>query len=73
MHSCREHYTFMRGHDQWVGPLAVILIAATDLPLVGVLTFLDASVAVMAAILTAFLGGGHDYPGSPDRSDGWGS
>jgi hypothetical protein len=54
-----------------------------DLPLDGVLTFVGASVAVMAAIMTvvlgsdahdeALLGGGHHYSGSPpDRGGGCG-
>jgi hypothetical protein len=83
MHSCRERYNCMRGHDQWVGQLAASLIAATDLLLVGVLASVNGSVAVMATIMTVglgsgahdetLLGGGHHYPGSPpDRGDGWG-
>jgi hypothetical protein len=56
------------------GSLAVILVAATDLPLVGTMVIVGFSVAVLAAIVTvgALLSGapdewppgGHDYPGS---------
>jgi hypothetical protein len=68
------------------GSLAAILVAATDLPLVGAMAFVGVSVALMAAIVTVVVLGsgthdetrlsGHDYPGSPpDRGDwpsgGW--
>jgi hypothetical protein len=63
------------------GLLATILVAATDLPLVGVLAFVGVCVAVMAAIMTVVvLGsgahdesrlGGHDYSGSPPNSGEW--
>ena len=70
-----------------LGPLAAILVAATDLPLAGVMFFVGVFAAVMAAIVTVVVIwsgaydettrlGGHDYPGSaPDRGDwpggGW--
>ena len=48
--------------------MAAILIAPTDLPLVGVLTFVGASVALMAAIMTVVLGSGaHDEALSEDE------
>jgi hypothetical protein len=69
------------------GALGAILVAATDLPLVGVMVFVGAFVAVLAAIMTGVAFwirapdgttrlGGHDYPSSPpDRGDrsggGW--
>jgi uncharacterized membrane protein YgcG len=68
------------------GLLAAILVAATDLPLVGAMAFAGVSVAVVAAIVTVVvLWSGahdetrlssHDHPGSPpDRGDwpsgGW--
>ena len=61
--------------------LGAILVAATDLPLMGVTVFVGAFVAVLAAIMTGLAfwsgahedtspGGGHSYPGSPpDRGD----
>jgi uncharacterized RDD family membrane protein YckC len=44
------------------GALAAILVAAPDLPLVGVMTFVGASVAVMAAVVTVVVlwSGAHD-------------
>jgi hypothetical protein len=62
------------------GTLGVILVAATDLPLVGVMAFVGACVAVMVAIVTGVVcwssahdessPGGRRYPGSPpDRGD----
>jgi hypothetical protein len=70
-----------------LGSLAAILVAATDLPLAGVIFFVGVFAAVMAAIVTVVVIwsgaydertrlGGHDYPGSPpDRGDrsggGW--
>jgi uncharacterized membrane protein YgcG len=62
------------------GSLAAILVAATDLPLVGAMAFVGVSVAVVAAIVTVVVLwsgardetplSGHDYPGSPpDRGD----
>jgi len=65
------------------GVLGVILSAATDLPLVGVLVFVGAPVTVMAAIMTvvvlwsrahdeALLGGDHDSSESPpDQGGDW--
>jgi hypothetical protein len=68
------------------GSLAAILVAATDLPLVGAMAFVGVSVAVVAAIVTVVVLwsgardetplSGHDYHGSPpDRGDwpsgGW--
>src|SRR3954469_1488044 len=70
-----------------LGALAAILVAATDLPLAGVIFFVGVFAAVMAGIGAGgaiWSGaydepkrlGGHDYPGSPpDRGDrsggGW--
>jgi hypothetical protein len=70
-----------------LGSLAAVLVAATDLPLAGVIFFVGVFAAVMAAIVTVVVIwsgthdertrlGGHDYPGSPpDRGDrpggGW--
>ena len=70
-----------------LGSLAAILVAATDLPLAGVMVFVGVFAAVMAAIVTVVVIwsgahdettrlSGHDYPGSPpDRGDwpggGW--
>ena len=62
------------------GALAAILVATTDLPLVGTMAFVGAAAAVMAAVVTGVvLGsnahdetpvGGHHHPGvSPDRGD----
>jgi hypothetical protein len=63
------------------GTLGAILVAATDLPVVGVTVFVGAFVAVLAAVMTGVTfwsgahevtspGGGHSYPGSlPDRGD----
>ena len=66
-----------------LGSLAAILVAATDLPLAGVIFFfVGVFAAVMAAIVTVVVIwsgaydertrlGGHDSPGSPpDRGDG---
>jgi hypothetical protein len=64
------------------GSLAAILVAATDLPLVGMMAFVGVSAAVMAAIVTVVVLwsgardetplGGHDYPGvPPDRGGDW--
>jgi hypothetical protein len=65
------------------GSLAAVLVAVTDLSLVGVMAFVGGSVAVMAAIVTVVVLwngardetplGGHDYAGSPpDRgADDW--
>jgi uncharacterized membrane protein YgcG len=69
------------------GALGAILVAATDLPMVGVMVFVGAFVAVLAAIMTGVAfwsgaredtspGGGDSHPGSPpDRGDwpsgGW--
>jgi hypothetical protein len=63
------------------GSLAAILVAATDLPLVGTMAFVGVSVGVMASILTMGvlwsgapdetpLGGGHDSPGYPPSGGG---
>jgi uncharacterized membrane protein YgcG len=62
------------------GGLAAFLAAASDLSLVGVMAFVGASAAVMAAIMTviALWSGarnetplsGHDYPGSPPGHGG---
>ena len=60
------------------GALGAILVAATDLPMVGVMVFVGAFVAVLAAIMTGVAfwsdaqedtspGGGHSHPGSPPR------
>jgi uncharacterized membrane protein YgcG len=63
------------------GSLAAILVAATDLSLVGAMPFVGASVAVMAAIMTIVVLwsgahdetrlGDHDYSGSPPNSGEW--
>jgi hypothetical protein len=64
------------------GSLAAILVAATDLPLVGVMAFVGVCVAVMAAIVTVVVLwsgahdetplGGHHYPGvPPGRGGDW--
>ena len=65
-----------------LGSLAAILVAATDLPLAGLIFFVGVFAAVMAAIVTVVVIwsgaydettrlGGHDYPGSPpDRGNG---
>jgi hypothetical protein len=63
------------------GSLAAILVAATDLPLVGAMAFVGVSVAVVAAIVTVVVLwsgardetplGGHDYPGSPPDRGNW--
>ena len=65
------------------GSLGAILVAATDLPLVGTMAFAGVSVAVMASILMVGvlwsgareelpLGGGHDSPGfSPSGGGDW--
>jgi hypothetical protein len=65
-----------------LGALAAILVAATDLPLAGVIFFVGVFAAVMAAIVTVVViwsgayeeptrRGGHDYPGSPPDRGGW--
>jgi hypothetical protein len=65
-----------------LGSLAVILVAATDLPLAGVTFFVGVFAAVMAAIVTVVVIwsgaydettrlGGHDSPGSPPDRGGW--
>jgi len=62
------------------GLLGAILIAATDLPLVGAVAYVGVPVAVMAAIMTLVVlgsraheetprGGGHDSPVAPP--DNW--
>jgi hypothetical protein len=68
------------------GSLAAILVAATDLPLVGTMAFVGVCVAVVAAIVTVVVLwsgardetplSGYDHPGAPpDRGDwpsgGW--
>ena len=64
------------------GSLAAILVAATDLPLAGVMVFVGVFAAVMAAIVTVVVIwsgaydertrlGGHDSPGSPPDRGGW--
>jgi uncharacterized membrane protein YgcG len=63
------------------GSLAAILVAATDLSLVGAMAFVGAFVAVMAAIMTIVVLwseahdetrlGGHDCSGSPPHSGEW--
>jgi hypothetical protein len=65
-----------------LGSLAAILVAATDLPLVGVMFFVVVFAAVMAAIVTVVVvwsgaydeskrRGGNDSPGSPADRGGW--
>ena len=65
-----------------LGLLAAILVAATDLPLAGVMVFVGVFAAVMAAIVTVVVIwsgaydertrlGGHDSPGSPPDRGGW--
>ena len=51
------------------GALGAILVAATDLPLVGVMAFVVAAVAVMAAIMTgvAFWSGAREDTSSGGR------
>ena len=67
------------------GALAAILVAATELPLVGAMAFVGAAAAVMAAIMTGVvigsnapaheetpLGWQHHYPGgSPGPGGDW--
>ena len=64
------------------GALGAILVAATDLPMVGVMVFVGAFVAVLAAIMTGVAfwsgaredtspGGGHSHPGSPPDQGDW--
>jgi hypothetical protein len=63
------------------GSLAAILVAATNLPLVGTMVFVGVSVAVLAAIVTVgalwsgapdeWSTGGHDYPGSHPGGGYW--
>jgi hypothetical protein len=65
-----------------LGLLAAILVAATDLPLAGVIFFVGVFAAVMAAIVTVVVIwsgaydertrlGGHDSPDSPPDRGGW--
>jgi hypothetical protein len=65
-----------------LGSLAAVLVAATNLPLVGTMAFVGVCVAVVAAVVTvvviwsgAYDGttrlGGHDSPGSPPDRGGW--
>ena len=65
-----------------LGALAAILVAATDLPLAGVMVFVVVFAAVMAAIMTVVViwsgaydertrRGGNDHPGSPADRGGW--
>jgi hypothetical protein len=65
-----------------LGSLAAILVAATDLPLVGVMFFVVVFAAVMAAMVTVVAlwsgaydetkgRGGNDSPGSPADRGGW--
>ena len=65
-----------------LGSLAAILVAATDLPLAGVIFFVGVFAAVMAAIVTVVVIwsgaydertrlGDHDSPGSPPDRGGW--
>ena len=65
-----------------LGALAAILVAATDLPLAGVIFFVGVFAAVMAAIVTVVLIwsgaydertrlGSNDHPGSPPGRGGW--
>jgi hypothetical protein len=64
------------------GSLGAILVAATDLPLAGVMVFVGVFAAVMAAIVTVVViwsgaydetkgRGGHDSPDSPSDRGGW--
>ena len=64
------------------GLLAAVLVAATNLPLVGTMAFVGVCVAVVAAVVTVVVIwsgaydettrlGGHDYPGSPPDRGGW--
>ena len=62
-----------------LGSLAAILVAATDLPLAGVMVFVGVFAAVMAAIVTVVViwSGAYDEtkrrrdPGSPADRGGW--
>jgi hypothetical protein len=65
-----------------LGVPAAILVAATDLPLAGVIFFVGVFAAVMAAIVTVVVIwsgayeettrlGGHDSPSSPPDRGGW--
>src|SRR5918997_2813107 len=62
-----------------LGLLAAILVAATDLPLAGVIFFVGVFAAVMAAIMTVVViwSGAYDEtkrrrdPGSPADRGGW--
>ena len=65
-----------------LGVLAAILVAATNLPLVGTMAFVGVFAAVMAAIVTVVVIwsgaydertrlGGHDSSGSPPDRGGW--
>src|SRR5829696_2518123 len=65
-----------------LGSLAAILVAATDLPLAGVIFFVRVFAAVMAAIVTVVVIwsgaydeptriGGLDCPGVPPGRGGW--
>ena len=64
------------------GLLAAVLVAATNLPLVGTMAFVGVCVAVVAAVVTVVVIwsgaydettrlGGHDSPGSPPDRGGW--
>jgi hypothetical protein len=65
-----------------LGALAAILVAATDLPLAGVIFFVGVFAAVMSALVTVVVfwsgayddptrRGGQDHPGSPPDRGGW--
>jgi hypothetical protein len=65
-----------------LGLLVAVLVAATDLSLVGTMAFAGVFAAVMAAIVTVVVIwsgaydettrlGGPDYPGSPPDRGGW--
>ena len=65
-----------------LGSLAAILVAATALPLAGVMVFVGVFAAVMAAIVTVVVIwsgaydertrlGSNDHPGSPPDRSGW--
>ena len=64
------------------GLLAAVLVAATDLSLVGTMAFVGVCAAVVAAIVTVVVIwsgaydertrlGGHESPGSPPDRGGW--
>ena len=65
-----------------LGVLVAVLVAATDLSLIGTMAFAGVFAAVMAAIVTVVVIwsrapdgatrlGGRDYPGSPPDRGGW--